>query len=57
MDLEVGKLDTLKFLTKQYIENVWISTGIHLVALGWLFSSEQIHMLVKEELFIQISLL
>ncbi|SDZ06799.1 hypothetical protein [Nitrosomonas sp. Nm58] len=56
MDLDVGKLDALKFLTKQYIENVWISTGIHLVALGWLFSSEQIHMLIKEELFIQVGL-
>ena len=56
MDLEAGKLDALKFLTKQYIENVWISTGIHLVALGWLFSSKQIHMLIKEELFIQIGL-
>jgi len=56
MDLEAGKLDALKFLTKQYIENVWISIGIHLVALGWLFSSEQIHLLIKEELFIQIGL-
>lgn len=56
MDLEVGKLGALKFLTKQYIENVWISSSIHLVALGWLFSSEQIHMLIKEELFIQIGL-
>ncbi|AKH37586.1 MULTISPECIES: hypothetical protein [Nitrosomonas] len=56
MDLEVGKLDALKFLTKHYIDNVWISTSVHLVTLGWLFSSEQIHMLIKEELFIQIGL-
>jgi hypothetical protein len=56
MDLETGKLDALKFLTKQYIENVWIATSIHLVVLGWLFASEQIHMLIKEELFIQIGL-
>lgn len=56
MDLEAGKLYALKFLTKQYIENVWIATGIHLVVLGWLFSSEQIHILLKEELSIQIGL-
>ena len=56
MDLEIGKLYALKFLTKQYIENVWISTSIHLITLGWLFSSEQIHLLIKEELFIQIGL-
>lgn len=56
MDLETGKLDALKFLTKQYIENVWIATSIHLVALGWLFASEQIHVLIKGELFIRIGL-
>ena len=56
MDLESEKLYALKFQTKQYIENVWISISIHLVALGWLFSSEQIHILIKEELFIQIGL-
>ncbi|SFL31489.1 hypothetical protein SAMN05216302_10597 [Nitrosomonas aestuarii] len=56
MDLETGKLNALKFLTKQYIENVWISTSIHLVVLGWLFSSEQIHLLIKEKLFVQIGL-
>lgn len=56
MDLEAGKLDALKFLTKQYIRNVWISSSIHLVILGWLFSSEQIHVFIKEELFIQIGL-
>ena len=56
MDLETGKLYALKFLTKQYIKNVWIATSIHLVALGWLFSSEQIHILIKEEISIQIGL-
>jgi len=56
MDLEIEKLNALKFLTKQYIENVWISTIIHLISLGWLFSSEQIHLLIKQELFIQIGL-
>lgn len=56
MDLEKGKLSALKFLTKQYIKNVWIATIIHLIALGWLFSSAQIQLLIKEELFIQIGL-
>jgi hypothetical protein len=56
MDVESGKVYALKFLTKQYIANVWISLSIHLVALGWLFSSEQIHILITEELFIQIGL-
>ena len=56
MDLEAGKLAALKFLAKQYIGNTWISISIHLIALGWLFSSEQVHMLIKEELFIQIGL-
>lgn len=56
MDLESGKLYALKFSTKQYIQNVWIFLSIHLAALGWLFSSEQIHMLITQELFIQISL-
>lgn len=56
MDLETGKLYALKFLSKQYIRNFWISTSIHLITLGWLFSSVQIHLLIKEELFIQIGL-
>lgn len=56
MDLEIGKLYALKFLSKQYIRNVWISTSIHLITLGWLSSSVQIHLLIKEELFIQIGL-
>ncbi|MCP5245414.1 MAG: hypothetical protein H6937_05470 [Burkholderiales bacterium] len=56
MDLETGKLNALKFPTKQYIENVWTSTSIHLIVFGWLFSSEQIHLLIKGELFIQIGL-
>lgn len=56
MDLETGKLSALKFLTKQYNINIWISTSIHLVVLGWLLSSNQIHMLIKKELFIQIVL-
>jgi len=56
MDLEIGKLDALKFLTKQYISNAWLALGIHLVALGWLLSFQQIQMLIKEKLFIQIGL-
>ncbi|HRQ06151.1 MAG TPA: hypothetical protein PK580_09335 [Nitrosomonas halophila] len=56
MDLEIGKLDALKFSTKQYISNAWLALGIHLVVLGWLFSSQQIQMLIKEKLFIQIGL-
>jgi hypothetical protein len=56
MDLEKGTLSALKYLTKQYIKNVWIATIIHLIALGWLFSSAQIRLLIKEELFIQIGL-
>lgn len=56
MDLEIGKLDALKFSTKQYISNAWLALGIHLVVLGWLFSSQQIQVLIKEKLFIQISL-
>lgn len=56
MDLEIGKLDALKFSTTQYISNAWLALGIHLVALGWLLSSQQIQMLIKEKLFIQIGL-
>lgn len=56
MDFEAGKLSALKFLTKQYISHVWIATGMHLVVLGWLLSSKQIHILIKEQLFIQIGL-
>ncbi|MGG7056488.1 hypothetical protein [Nitrosomonas sp. ANs5] len=56
MDLEIGKLDALKFLTKQYISNAWLALGIHLVVLGWLLSSQQIQVLITEELFIQIGL-
>lgn len=56
MDLEIGKLDALKFSTTQYISNAWLALGIHLVALGWLLSSQQIQVLIKEKLFIQIGL-
>ncbi|SFQ00353.1 hypothetical protein SAMN05216419_104419 [Nitrosomonas cryotolerans] len=56
MDIEAGKLEALKFLTNTYAKNVWVSTGIHLVALGWLLSVERIHTLIIEEIFIQIGL-
>lgn len=53
MDLNQEKLEALKYLTNRYIENVWKHTSIHLIALGWVLASKQIHELIANSLVMQ----
>ena len=56
MDINKEKIEALKFLTNRYAENVWKHTSIHLVALGWIVSSKEIHNLIEKQIIIQITL-
>jgi len=49
-------LEALKFLTNRYVDNIWKHSSISLIALGWVLSSSQIQLLLKNKIYIQLML-
>ncbi len=56
MNIDESRIKALEFLANRYIENVWKHSGLHLVALGWILASSQLHVLIASHLEVRLGL-
>ncbi len=54
--MEDNRIEDLQFLTNRYIDNVWKHVGIHLLAAGWILSSTQLQLRLKESILVKLVL-